>query len=512
MGRPSPPHLRVVEGHGRGGGQSDEIGRRAYGLCMAGHAAIFDLDRTLIAGSSAPIFEKHLREAGIGSSRSIPFSDALLSFYTHFGENWFLMQPARLASRAGAGWDSVAVEAACTAAAAEILEHLQPFASSVIERHRSEGAALVLATTSPEPFVAPLAKALGFHECISTRWKLEGPLFTGQLTGPFVWGAAKADAVADWATFKGINLAKSFAYSDSYFDAPLLDLVGNPVAVNPDAQLTATALLKGWPIRHLDKSDGVAKVAGREIQDWTRPLMRPGLVAPYAKFSFNGLSNVPAEGGALMVFNHRSYFDPLTMGMLMAKVGRPVRGLGKKEVFDVPVVGRLMTAVGGVRVERGSGSDEPLDQAAEALRGGEVVMMAPEGTIPRGPAFFDPELKGRWGAARLAAMTGVPVVPVGLWGTERVWPRNSRVPNIAVFNRPKVQVNVGPAFALLTDDPKAGTAQIMSAISELLPQESRSSEPPTEEDLSRTYPPGYRGDPSAETARRPGTDTSASNA
>ena len=47
----------------------------------------------------------------------------------------------------------------------------------------------------------------------------------------------------------------------------------------------------------------------------------------------------------------------------------------------------------------------------------------PEGTIPRGPAFFDPELKGRWGAARLAAMTGAPVIPVGMWGTEQVWPR-----------------------------------------------------------------------------------------
>ena len=79
--------------------------------------------------------------------------------------------------------------------------------------------------------------------------------------------------------------------------------------------------------------------------------------------------------------------------------------------------------MGGIRVDRGTGSDEPLQAAADALAGGEVVAVMPQGTIPRGPAFFDPELKGRWGAARLAAMSEAPVIPIGLWGTEQVWPR-----------------------------------------------------------------------------------------
>ena len=92
----------------------------------------------------------------------------------------------------------------------------------------------------------------------------------------------------------------------------------------------------------------------------------------------------------------------------------------------MPVVGQLAKAMGGIRVERASGSDEPLRFAAEALEAGQMVALMPQGTIPRGPSFFDPELKGRWGAARLAAMTKAPVVPVGLWGTEKVWPRSSR--------------------------------------------------------------------------------------
>ena len=80
-----------------------------------------------------------------------------------------------------------------------------------------------------------------------------------------------------------------------------------------------------------------------------------------------------------------------------------MRFLGKKEVFDAPIVGDLATAMGGIRVDRGTGSDEPLQAAADALAAGELVAIMPQGTIPRGPAFFDPELKGRWGAARLAA-------------------------------------------------------------------------------------------------------------
>ncbi len=82
-----------------------------------------------------------------------------------------------------------------------------------------------------------------------------------------------------------------------------------------------------------------------------------------------------------------------------------MRFLGKKEVFDAPVVGSIVTALGGIRVERGSGSDEPLRAAADALTAGEAVALMPQGTIPRGRAFFEPELKGRWGAAKLAALS-----------------------------------------------------------------------------------------------------------
>ncbi len=432
-----------------------------------------------------------------------------MRFYTQFGENWLMMQPARLASRTAAGWPVADVRAAMELAAPDLAQLVHPAAHRLIEEHRAAGRLVVLATTSPHAFVEPFAELLGLDDVIASRWLLDadGTTFTGKMDGDFVWGRAKAKAVEAWAADHGVDLASSHAYSDSYFDAPLLALVGHPVAVNPDAQLWATATVRGWPVRHFDKADGVIKVGGAELQEWTRPFMRPGLMAPNARVEIEGIEHIPATGAAIVVFNHRSYFDPAIMGLVLAKAGRNMRGLGKKELFDVPIMGRLARAMGGIRVDRGTGSDEPLEAAVAALEVGELLMMAPEGTIPRGPAFFDPELKGRWGAARLAAATHAPVIPVGLWGTEKVWPRSSRLPRLSLNDRPLVTATVGPPVELKYRSPDADTKRIMKAISALLPPESRVHRTPTEEELALTYPPGYRGDPTAESERRPGTDT-----
>ena len=88
-----------------------------------------------------------------------------------------------------------------------------------------------------------------------------------------------------------------------------------------------------------------------------------------------------------------------------------MRFLGKKEVFDAPVVGQLAKAIGGIRVDRGTGSDEPLKAAVAALEAGELVAIMPQGTIPRGQAFFDPVLKGAGARRGSRDMTRVPVDP-----------------------------------------------------------------------------------------------------
>jgi putative phosphoserine phosphatase/1-acylglycerol-3-phosphate O-acyltransferase len=228
---------------------------------------------------------------------------------------------------------------------------------------------------------------------------------------------------------------------------------------------------------------------------------------PWADIHIEGADRIPRVGPAILVGNHRSYFDATLMAMVVAKSGRTVRFLGKKEVFDVPVFGSIAKALGGIRVDRGTGSDEPLQAAVEALLGGELVALMPQGTIPRGPAFFEPELKGRWGAARLAQLTHAPVIPIGLWGTEKVWPRNSRLPRLLnVLEPPEVTASVGKPVELKHKSLDADTRRIMKAIVKQLPKEATLPYDPTPEELAATYPPGYHGDPTTESTRRPGTD------
>jgi putative phosphoserine phosphatase/1-acylglycerol-3-phosphate O-acyltransferase len=277
------------------------------------------------------------------------------------------------------------------------------------------------------------------------------------------------------------------------------------------------AAARRWPVLDLGaprgddagrEGHGMAKipVVNLEIQRLALSFTHP-LFFPYAKFDIAGTEHIPTQGPAIIVGNHRSYFDVVAMALTIAKTERMVRFLGKKEVFDAPVIGQIASAMGGIRVERGTGSDEPLEAAAAALDNGDMVAIMPQGTIPRGKAFFDPKLKGRWGAARLAAMTGAPIVPIGLWGTERVWPRSARLPNLLnVVDPPLIRVRVGAAVPLKHKDPDADTKKIMKAIMELLPPESRERRQPTAAELAATLPPGYKGTPAKEAERRPGKD------
>jgi putative phosphoserine phosphatase/1-acylglycerol-3-phosphate O-acyltransferase len=251
------------------------------------------------------------------------------------------------------------------------------------------------------------------------------------------------------------------------------------------------ALLRRWPVAHLDSPAGVPKLLGMEPLDVLRLTMQQ-LSVPLARFDIRGTEHIPRQGPAIVVANHRSYFDPVAYGLAVFESGRNPRGLAKKELFDAPVIGSLMRAAGAICVDRRVSGRPAFEEAEEALRRGELLVIAPQGTIPRGQDFFDPVLRGKTGAARLAAATGAPVIPLGVWGTEQVWPRSSRLPKVAsVVRPPRIPVRVGPPVGGLTgDDFEADTERIMAAIVDLLPAEARLSRVPTPEELTRTLPAG----------------------
>ncbi|MDP1795653.1 MAG: HAD-IB family hydrolase [Acidimicrobiales bacterium] len=474
---------------------------------MSTAAAIFDLDRTVLRASSAPVIHRHLKEAGL-VHRDFPGERIFQTAYELLGESGLVMRAARTQSGAKAGWGVDEIAAVAEKIADELVDSVQPFVAPLIAEHKAAGCRLVLATGSNLATIEAFATRLGFDAVVATKWEVEGGVYTGNIDGERLLGAGKLAAVMAWAEANHVDLADSYMYSDSRYDADLLSAVGHPVAVNPDAALAVIARLRGWTVRHLDKPQGVAKFAGREMQAWLRPFSAPS-IDPLATIEITGLENIPATGGVILVFNHRSYYDSAAMSYVIAKSGRDGRFLGKKEVFDIPVFGALAKAMGGIRVDRGTGSDEPLDKAVEALRGGDMIMMAPQGTIPRGLEFFNPVLKARWGAAKLAKATGAAVVPVGLWGTEKVWPRNSQLPKVTLpgQTKPVVTVTVGKPFKVSSSDPDVGTKQIMKKITALLPLAARKAHTPTAEELAATYPSNYKGDAAtAEAERRPGTD------
>src|SRR3954471_5782394 len=149
-------------------------------------AALFDLDRTLLAGPSGPVLAEAMREAGLGG-RTLPGERFVYGLFSAFGETLAGMALARQAATLARGRSQAAVQAAAAQAAEVLKGMVQPYAASLFEHHRQAGRALVLATTTPYDLVKPLADALGFDGVVATRYGVRPDgTYDGSVDGPFV--------------------------------------------------------------------------------------------------------------------------------------------------------------------------------------------------------------------------------------------------------------------------------------------------------------------------------------
>jgi HAD superfamily hydrolase (TIGR01490 family) len=148
---------------------------------------------------------------------------------------------------------------------AGVLPRLYPQMLDVAWAHQDAGRAVYIVTAASQELSGMLATVVGFDDGIGVRSEIREGVYTGKPDGPFTYREGKAQAIREVAEREGIELAESYAYSDSESDLPMLRAVGHPVAVNPDAELLGVAREEGWEVMRFDKLGRrlrIASVAG----------------------------------------------------------------------------------------------------------------------------------------------------------------------------------------------------------------------------------------------------------
>jgi HAD superfamily hydrolase (TIGR01490 family) len=216
---------------------------------MPAAAAFFDLDRTLISGASAFPFGVEAWRQGLVTSSDIGRWAVAAASFKLLGDKGDATEDVKgdfLGSIAGAS--VAALEMVGAAVLPKLVGRVRPESRKLVKMHHDAGRDTWIVSASPHEIVEQLAKALGMTGAIGTRGKVVAGHYTGELDGPFVYGAGKVEAIEKLAADRGYDLERSYAYSDSVSDLPMMEVVGHPVAVNPDSDLDGVAHERGWPV------------------------------------------------------------------------------------------------------------------------------------------------------------------------------------------------------------------------------------------------------------------------
>lgn len=218
-------------------------------------AAFFDLDKTVIAKAAMAAYLRPFSDAGLISKWLLARAAWSHFVFQTFGADDERMRRFReSALRATRGWDQARVSALVRDNLHEVIEPIvYEEALDLIREHRDAGRRVFIVSASPIEVVEPLGAYLGVDEAIATRAKVDAE---GRYTGEvdfYSYGPYKVDAMQEIADREGIDLAASFAYSDSATDVPMLAAVGHPVAVNPDRDLAKVARQRGWEVRRFER-------------------------------------------------------------------------------------------------------------------------------------------------------------------------------------------------------------------------------------------------------------------
>ena len=252
--------------------------------------AFFDLDKTLMSGSSGMQFARVAARQGIVTRRQLArWGRDHLRYRLRGATDEETADVLKVARELITGVPERVIARMGPEVMAAILPRIYPQMLDEVHMHQDAGRPTFIVSAAGNDMVSSLAQVLQMEGGIGTRYELDADgRFTGRLDGPFVYGPGKVEAMERFAAEHDIDLSESFAYSDSASDLPMLRAVGNAVVVNPDAELARIAAEEGWGSLRFERlgrrlAFGIATVVaavlsygGREYATRRRPA--PGLL------------------------------------------------------------------------------------------------------------------------------------------------------------------------------------------------------------------------------------------
>lgn len=424
--------------------------------------AFFDFDGTLIAGFSATVFLKEqVRRGEVSPYEFIELLSAVTQFSIGgMGFSGLLSTAARFMRGVR--------EADYIAFGEELYEQqlarrVYPESRALVKAHMARGHTVAIISSATPYQVEPVARDLGIEHVLCSRYEVRDGVFTGGIERPLCFGQGKVLAAEGLAERFGVELEQSFFYSDSHDDIELLERVGHPQPLNPNARLTEISERHGWPIRRFRSRgqpglfDFVRSVAAtvslvptamaglpiwaltgseREARNFVTSLFADVSSALIGlKLVIRGEHHLWSQRPAVFVFNHQSKADIVIIARLLR---RDIAGVGKKEIRNIPLIGKTMELAGTVFIDRANAISaiEAMQPLVDALRNeGKSVVIAPEGTRSVSPRLA-PFKKG---AFHLAMQAGVPMVPIVIHNAGDVAPKGD-----FVFRPATVEVDVLP--------------------------------------------------------------------
>ncbi len=423
---------------------SEEVLKQEEGAHIA---AFFDLDRTLINDFSAKKFMQSRLFSGETTAKEVLSQFASAILYAAGNRDFEMLTKITALGIKGIK-EADFVELGEEVYVKHLANTIYPESRTLITSHLEKGHKVVIISAATIYQIKPIAKELGIKDIFYTKMEVKRGKFTGNIE-EMCWGEGKANAARKFAKKHKINLSKSFFYTDSIEDYPLLEIVGKPCATNPDNKLSQLAFENNWPILRFEETKGTPVVNGfrtgmaiasiypsilkglakgmltmsrREAVNTTLASLGDlGTKLAGLDIAVKGKNKLQDFRPAVFCFNHQSSADVF---ILMKLLRQDVTGIAKKELEMTPI-GPLFKALGAIFIDRSDRAKaiEAMKPAVEALKNDISIVIAPEGTRS-GSKTLGPFKKG---AFHLAIKGGVPIIPIVIKNAYMAMPKGSSI-------------------------------------------------------------------------------------